>query len=136
MMRSSHRAAESMPANAGAAALRTFLKIADAKWQLDADAIRTLLGGLPESTYYRWRQDPERANIGHDALERLSYLLGIYKALHIIYSEPSVADGWLRRPNENPVFNGTTPLARMLGGNVADLFVVRSHLDARRGVWG
>lgn len=123
------------PVHAAQSALRTFLTIADRKWALENDDVRRLLGGVAVSTYFRWKKTPEQAHISHDTLERLSYLLGIYKALALIYSDEAVAAGWLRRPNDNPVFGGQAPLARLLAGNVADLFVVRQHLDARRGVW-
>lgn len=124
-----------MPKNAGAAALRTFFAIAERKWNLENEEIRRLLGSVGESTFFRWKKTPDQAHITHDTFERLSYLLGIYKALAIIYSNEAVATGWLRRPNDNPVFAGRAPLERLLAGNVADLFVVRQHLDARRGVW-
>ena len=43
------------------------------------------------------------------------------------------ADEWLRRPNSAPLFGGQSALQRMLGGQVADLYVVRQYLDAQRG---
>ena len=119
-----------IPSNVGLAALRTFFNIMD-RWQLGSLEAQTLLG-VPESTYYRWKKQP--VEVDRDKLERLSYIFGIYKALHLIYSDEAVADGWLRRPNTAPLFGGRPPLERLLAGQVADLFVVRQHLDARRGV--
>jgi hypothetical protein len=43
------------------------------------------------------------------------------------------ADEWVRRPNAAPLFGGRSALDRMLGGQVADLYVVRQYLDAQRG---
>jgi hypothetical protein len=123
-----------MPANAGAAALRTFFNIVEEKWSLSGEEARTLLGAA-ESSYYRWKQAPEKAHLSKDTFERLSYVFGIYKALHLIYGDPGLADSWLKRANSNPLFNERPPLSRLLGGQVADLFLVRQHLDARRGVW-
>ncbi len=120
------------PANLSPAALRTFFRIVD-RWGLRPDEARTLLG-VPSTTYFRWRRDPARVRLGADTLERISYVLGIYKALRIIYTDEAVADLWLKRPNDSPVFGGHEPLFRMLAGQVADLFVTRQHLDARRGV--
>jgi hypothetical protein len=68
-----------------------------------------------------------------DTLERLSYLLGIYKALQLLLPEAQAADEWIRRPNEAPLFGGRSALERMLSGNVADLYLVRQYLDAQRG---
>ncbi len=123
---------QAIPANIGPAALRTFFNILE-RWQLSGQEGQTLLA-TPGSTYFRWKKQPDQAQIDGDKLERISYILGIYKALHLIYSDEAVADGWLRRPNQNPLFGGQPPLARLLGGQVADLYVIRQHLDARRGV--
>jgi len=126
------RQLQSAPANAGPAALRTFFNILE-RWHLGPQEGQTLLG-TPGSTYFRWKKQPDQAQVDADKLERISYILGIYKALHLIYSDESVADNWLKRPNTNPLFAGHPPLDRLLGGHVADLFVIRQHLDARRGV--
>ena len=66
-------------------------------------------------------------------LERLSYLFGIYAALQILLPVAQQADAWVRKPNAAPVFGGKSALDRMLGGQVADLYVVRHYLDAQRG---
>jgi hypothetical protein len=68
-----------------------------------------------------------------DTLERLSYLLGIYKALQILLPDPQAADEWVRKSNSAPPFGGDSALERMLSGQVADLYVVRQYLDAQRG---
>ena len=65
--------------------------------------------------------------------ERISYLLGIYKALQMLFPEPAQADAWVKKPNQAPLFGGRSALERMLGGQVADLYVVRQYLDAQRG---
>lgn len=121
------------PGRAGAAAFRTFFRIAEA-WSLSAEEQMTLLGITSRSTFYKWRNDPP-ARLSPDLLERLSYLFGIYKDLQVLLPEPAAADGWLRRPNTAPLFNGRSALERMLSGRVADLYVVRQYLDAERGGW-
>ncbi len=123
------------PTIAGAApgALRTFFRIADA-WELSAVEARTLLGGPPASTYFKWKAGQVGA-VSRDVLERVSYVLGIYKSLQILLPRPEAADGWVRRPNAAAPFHGASALERMLSGNVADLFVVRQYLDAQRGGW-
>ena len=91
-----------------------------------------LLGNPPASTYFKWKKARDGA-LPRDALERISYLLGIYKALQILLPDPQRADHWVSEPNTAPLFGGQTALQRMLGGNVSDLFVVRQYLDAQRG---
>lgn len=93
----------------------------------------TLLGNPPRSTFYKWKKEPESARLGRDTLERISYILGIYKALQILLPEPEVADNWIHKPNSASIFGGKSALQRMLSGNVADLYVVRQYLDAMRG---
>ena len=44
-----------------------------------------------------------------------------------------LADEWIHLPNTNPIFNGRTPLAYMLGGGLIAMQTVRKLLDARRG---
>lgn len=114
-------------------ALRAFFNIAR-KWDLSADQERRLLGSPGRSTYFRWKKLHGGA-VPHDVIERISYILGIYKALHILFPDEAQADGWVKRPNDGPVFGGRSALDRMLGGHVADLYAVRQYLDAQRG-WG
>ncbi len=113
------------------AALRTFWRIAEA-WQLDVTEQATLLG-IGRTTLYQWKQGKVSAGLDRHVLERLSYLFGIYAALQILLPVGSQADAWVRKPNAAPVFGGSSALARMLAGQVADLYVVRHYLDAQRG---
>jgi len=117
-----------------AAGLRAFTRIAE-HWKLSVDEQLKLLGDPPRSTYFAWRKHPESAKLPRDTLERLSYLLGIYKALQVLLPDAERADAWVRQPNGAPPFGGRPALQRMLAGNVSDLHLVRSYLDAARGGW-
>lgn len=112
-------------------ALRAFFNIA-AHWGLSTAEQRILLGSPPSSTFFKWKKQPGGA-LPKDVLERISYVLGIYKALQILFPEPVRADAWIRRPNAAPLFGGASALDRLLAGNVGDLFAVRQYLDAERG---
>ena len=115
-------------------ALRTFLRIAEA-WGLTVPEQLRLLGDPPRSTFYKWREASlggDSPRVPRDVLERISYVLGIYKALQILFPDPARADAWVRRPNDAPLFGGRAALDVMLSGNVADLFVVRRYLDGER----
>lgn len=114
-----------------AAALRTFFNIAR-DWGLSTGEQMQLLGLNASSTYFKWKKDPDVA-LSRDTLERISYILGIYKALQILLPDPAAADAWVRKHNTATLFGGRSALARMLSGNVADLYVVRQYLDAQRG---
>lgn len=113
-------------------AVRTVMRIFD-KWDLAPPEAMRLLA-LPRATYYRWRENPPRADsLTRDVQERLSYILGIYKALHILLPREEVANAWVAKPNDGLLFQGHRPLDRMLNGNVADLYEVRRYLDGQRG---
>lgn len=127
------RVAPSAAENLSGPALRAFFRIA-AAWGLKSAEERVLLGNPPESTFFKWKKDQD-GNLPRDVLERISYVLGIYKALQILLPGPEQADGWVRKPNRAPLFAGRSALERMLSGNVADLYVVRQYLDAQRGGW-
>lgn len=111
------------------AALRTFFRIAEA-WNLKEAEQMKLLGLDSRSTFQTWKRGGV-ASIPKDALERISYVMGIYKGLKILL--PCTADAWIRKPNAAPLFAGRPAIERMTSGNVADLFVVRQYVDAQRG---
>ena len=112
------------------AALKAFFNIVE-RWHIRDEDARALLGGLSNGPYYAWRKQPERT-LDTDTLTRLSYLVGIFKALNILYGE-RLADEWVSLPNDNPIFGGRTPLSYMIAGGVPAMQTVRRLLDARRG---
>lgn len=110
-------------------ALRTFFNIAES-WDLSETEQMRLLGLDSRSTFQNWKRGAVSV-ISKDALERISYVMGIYKGLQILL--PQSADQWVRKPNEARVFGGRSALDRMASGNVADLYVVRQYVDGQRG---
>jgi hypothetical protein len=115
----------------GGAGLRAFVNIAE-HWGLSIAEQLKLLGIASRSTFFKWRRERDPRLPG-DTLERLSYLLGIYKSLQILLPDARAADNWIRKPNTAALFGGRSALERMLSGQVADLYVVRQYLDAERG---
>ncbi|MCY3566341.1 MAG: MbcA/ParS/Xre antitoxin family protein [Gammaproteobacteria bacterium] len=115
-------------------ALRTFFRIAEL-WSLSVEEQMTLLGQTARSTFFKWKKDAN-AVLPKDTLERISYIVGIYKALQLLLPSEQAADEWVKRPNSAPPFAGRSALDRMLSGQVVDLYIVRQYLDAQRGGWG
>lgn len=113
-----------------ASALLGFFNIME-KWGLKDDEARELLGGLSSSSFYEWKKNPSRV-LEVDRITRVSFLIGIYKALHILYGD-KLADEWVSLPNQNVIFGGQSPLQFMLSGGLIAMQVVRKLLDARRG---
>ncbi len=116
-----------------APAIRTFLNIAET-WQLNVEDQRALLGWPPPSTYFKYKAG-QVAALPYDMLIRISLVLGIYKALHILYPDSSLADRWVKLPNSNALFGGRPALALMTEGGIDGLYQVRRLLDGRRGAW-
>ncbi len=103
-----------------------------ARWQLTDREGRLLLGQPPQRTYTRWKTG-QASRLSYDTARRLSYLVGIHKALRILFREPERGYAWIRKANT--AFNGDSALQRMLAGDVTDLAAVRAYLDAERGGW-
>ena len=112
------------------AAIKAFLNIM-AKWDVRDEDARALLGGISNGQFYEMKKKPDRT-LDADTLTRVSYLIGIFKALHILYSR-KLADAWVQRPNTNRIFGGQTALAYMIKGGLPAMQTVRRLLDARRG---
>ena len=114
----------------GSAALKAFFAIASAKWGLSTGEQRILLGGISESTYHTWKNNPDR-KLTNDVLDRISYILGIYKNLEILLGTKDIAQQWIKKPND--AFDGKSAIEVMLGGRMANLSDVRHYLDSQRG---
>ena len=110
-------------------ALKAFFNIM-ARWKVRDEDARALLGGVTNGPFYEMKRKPDRT-LDTDRLTRISYLIGIFKALNILHSR-KLADEWIRLPNSNPIFAGETPLVYMIRGGLPAMQTVRRLLDARR----
>jgi hypothetical protein len=118
------------PRRCGSAAIPAFFKLADA-WALKDERSRQLLGGVSNGAFYQLKRG-EKKTLDQDRLTRISLLLGIFRALNVLYSH-KLADAWVNLPNGNPMFQDEAPLAYMIKGGVPAFVRVRQLLDARRG---
>ena len=100
-------------------------------WSVTDEEAAVLLD-LPLRSYRRWKAG-EIGRIDRDSKARLSNLIGIHKALRIIFQEPQRGYAWMRQPNA--AFGGVSALDVMAGGELTDLMRVRRYLDAERGAW-
>jgi hypothetical protein len=112
------------------AATRGIFLVAD-HWNLKDDDTRALLGGISTGAFYTLKNQSERT-LDEDRLTRISLLIGIYKALNILFGQ-KLADAWITLPNANPMFGGESPLEYIKKGGIPALLRVRQLLDARRG---
>ena len=111
-------------------AVRAFLKIREL-WELRDEDARHVLGGISNGAFYELKRKA-RSSLGQDRLTRISVLTGIFEALNILYSK-KLADRWIQLPNENPMFEGETPLTYIVRGGLPAMLRVRQLLDSRRG---
>ncbi len=110
-------------------ALKAFFNIMQ-RWRVRDEDARTLLGGVTNGPFYEMKRNADRV-LDADKLTRISYLIGIFKALGLLYSE-KLADAWVQLPNSSALFAGQSPLAFMIKGGLPAIQTVRRLLDARR----
>jgi len=117
------------------AAMRTFVAIADL-WSMTQEERRLVLGSPSPSTYYGWlkaAREGDQFTLPTDTLLRISSVLGIHKALRILFASKQENIAWLRQPHAALPFGGQPPIALVLGGTQDGLMLVRRFLDAARG---
>ena len=130
----------STPPNLADAATRTRLTPAAVEgvvrlakiWRLTSAEICVLLGDVSERTWFRMKKGEWSGTLSQDALTRVSALIGIFKGLRLLFSEP-LSNEWVRLPNKGPVYGGRRPLDAMIEGGIPKMLEVRRHIDALRG---
>ena len=103
-----------------------------ARWGVTDVEAAVILGGISAKTFRRWREGGY-GRVNRDLADRLSYVIGIHRALRVIFREPAVGYAWMRRPNAE--LGGVTPVELLLRGGMGDLERVRRYLDSVRGGW-
>lgn len=110
-------------------ALKAFFAIM-ARWKVRDEDARALLGGVTNGPFYEMKRQPAKT-LDVDRLTRVSFLIGIFKALNILHGA-TLADEWVHLANRHPIFGGSTPLTFMKEGGLPAMQTVRLLLDARR----
>ncbi len=112
-------------------ALRGLARLAEV-WGLTGRDIAALLGDVSERKWVRMKAGGWTGMLTQDQLTRASALVGIFKGLRLLFSQP-LADEWVRLPNRHPLFGGRAPLDAMLTGGIPSMLEVRRYVDALRG---
>lgn len=103
-----------------------------ARWKVsDVDAA-VILGGIAAKTFRRWK-DGDYGRVNRDLADRMSNLLGIHKALRIVFPEPGCGYEWVQA--DNKAFSGKSALAILKRGGMEDIVRIRRYLDSVRGGW-
>jgi uncharacterized protein (DUF2384 family) len=111
-------------------AITAFFAIME-KWQLRNEDAMALLGGASHGRYFELKKN-RKGILSQDELTRISLLIGIFKALNILFSQ-RLANQWTSLPNSNPMFSDTPPLQFLIRAGVPGMIGVRRLLDSRRG---
>jgi uncharacterized protein (DUF2384 family) len=111
-------------------AIIAFFAVGD-RWELRNEDAMALLGGVSHGRYYELKKN-RKGLLSQDELTRISLLIGIFKALNILFSQ-RLANQWASRPNSNAMFNNIPPLRLLVRGGVPAMLGVRRLLDSRRG---
>ncbi|MDP2565862.1 MbcA/ParS/Xre antitoxin family protein [Pseudoalteromonas marina] len=117
------------PSKAAQVALSVFFNIMD-EWKVKNQDKVILLGKPSSTTFYNWKKG-QVSSLSVDTMERISYIMGIYKALGVLFPTREQADAWIKKPSSD--FNGESALSYMLKGSLLNLSDVRRYLDAQRG---
>lgn len=102
-----------------------------AAWKLgNADA--AALFGVSARTWSRLKAGGWSARPDQDQLLRVSGLVGLYKGLHLYFSD-ALADRWPGLANSGAPFLNRTPIAYMKAGGLPAIIETRGYVDALRG---
>ncbi len=102
-------------------------------WQLPS-ADQLMLLGLNETNRIALQRyaKGEALAANRDLLERVGHLLGIHKALKLLFPKNAeIVTGWMSSPNAR--FDGATPVEMARRFGFAGLLMVRGTLDRMRG---
>jgi hypothetical protein len=113
------------------AAVEGFVRLAE-RWRLTSRQATALLAVQSERIWFRMKSREWQDTLSQDALIRISALIGVYKGLHLLFSEP-LADEWVRLQNTETLFGGVTPVDFMIAGGVQAMLETRRYVDALRG---
>lgn len=115
----------------GFVALKAFFGIVDA-WGCTQQQQMALLGGIGRTTLHQYRRLPQ-TRLSRDVMERISLVMGIYKALQILYPTAELANERIRRNTPDAPFGGLSALEFMTQGSILYLWETRRYFDAQRG---
>lgn len=114
----------------GHVALKGFFNICR-EWDCTLEEMMQMLGGVSRSTLAKYQKLPH-VKLSRDTLERISYILGIYKALMVMYLTAERANRRIRLEISETPFSGTSALDFMVRGSMKHLMEARRHFDAKQ----
>jgi antitoxin Xre/MbcA/ParS-like protein len=114
-------------ARRGHVALKGFFKIGE-RWGCSDEELKQLLGGISETTLKHYQTLPNE-ELPKSVLLRVSYVMGIYRAVGTLFQNPNQGHRHVRRPSNADPFNGSSALNYMLIGTEESLEKTRRYFD-------
>lgn len=111
-------------------AAKAYARIA-AAWKLNNTIAAELISVSPR-TWARMKTGNWNGSLSRDQLMRISAATGLYKALHLYFSD-GLADAWVNLANKGPLFSNRTPVQVMIEGGLPAMMDTRTYVDALRG---
>ena len=112
------------------AGIKAFGRICDL-WKLKNTTAAMLLDVEPR-TWNRMKAGTWSGKLTQDQVLRLSAFVGLYKGLHLYFSD-QLADQWPILANSGPPFTGLTPIDYISRGGLPALLATKNYVDAIRG---
>jgi len=112
------------------AGIKAYGRICDL-WKLKNTTVAMLLDVEPR-TWNRMKAGTWSGKLTQDQVLRLSAFVGLYKGLHLYFSD-QLADRWPTLANSGPPFTGLTPIDYISRGGLPALLATRNYVDAIRG---
>ncbi len=113
-----------------AVAAKAAARVAAAWGMTNAEA--AALFGMSERSWSRIKAGGWNARRDMDQLMRVSGIVGLYKGLHLYFSDV-LADRWPKLANNGPPFMNRSPVDYMKAGGLPAILETRGYVDALRG---
>ena len=117
-------------ARVASVAVKAYARVV-AAWKLRNKEAADLIAVAPR-TWSRMKSPQWSGQMSQDQLMRVSAITGLYKALHLYFSD-DLADKWVSLDNTGPLFAGKTPTEKMIEGGLPAIMETRDYVDALRG---
>ncbi|MBU2894961.1 hypothetical protein KO495_16790 [Colwellia sp. D2M02] len=101
------------------------------KWGCSESQKQAVIG-VSKDTFTQTYTDPVNVELTNDQLERISYLANIHGSLRTMFSNPKNVYGFMSMVNNNPYFNGRSPLSLICSGNFGILYEVYKRIDSMK----
>lgn len=101
------------------------------EWDCSDEEMKLLLGGIPKRTLDEYLKLPHLL-LSPELLERISYILGIYKILRAMYPNGERAGRRMRLSTSEPPFSGSSALEFMTSGSIQHLKQARQYFESKK----